>query len=170
MEAYQEQLWVQQSRLGDKKAYEQLVCRHYRHILGMCLGILTNSSDAQDICQDTFLRGFEKIIELKDDAQFAGWIAAIARRLCLDYLRKCKMDKQARKCLSIEQVQNRSDFSDLAAAIEKLPAEYRIPLLMYYFDGRDESAIAGHLVTSQSTVSRRIQAAKQLLYDFLSEK
>ncbi len=170
MEEHQDQYWVQQSRLGDKKAYEQLVGRHYRHILGVCMGILMDSHDAQDICQDAFLRGFEKMIELKNDTQFAGWITAIARRLCLDTLRRRKMDKQARRCISIEQVQNRSDFSDLAVAIEKLPAEYRIPLLMYYFDGRDEPAIAGHLGTSQSTICRRIQAAKQMLYDFLSEK
>lgn len=170
MQEHQEQYWVGQSRLGDKNAYEQLVCKHYRHILGVCMGILVNSSDAQDICQDTFLKGFQKIMELKDDTQFAGWITTIARRLCLDHLRRLKMDKQAIRCVSIEQAQSRRDFSALTGAIEKLPAEYRIPLLMYYFDGRDETVIAGHLETSQSTVCRRIQAAKQLLYDFLSEK
>jgi RNA polymerase sigma-70 factor (ECF subfamily) len=163
-----DQILTAQSRQGDKTAYEQLVLRHYRHVLGLCYAILMNFNDAQDVCQETFLRGFEKLQDLRDDSLFANWIHQIARRMCVDSLRRRKKS-QSFSTLSEQPCSSDGDYSDLTTAITGLPDDYRIPLVMYYLDGHDERAIASHLGTSQSTVCRRIQTAKQLLYERLSE-
>lgn len=168
MDERSDQILTAQSRQGDKTAYEQLVLRHYRHVLGLCYAILMNFNDAQDVCQETFLRGFEKLQDLRDDSLFANWIHQIARRMCVDGLRKRKKS-QSFSTLSEQPCSSDGDYSDLTTAITGLPDDYRIPLVMYYLDGHDERAIASHLGTSQSTVCRRIQTAKQLLYERLSE-
>ena len=46
------------SRQGDKGAYAVLLERHYRHVFAVCLGILGNLHDAEDIAQDAMLKGF----------------------------------------------------------------------------------------------------------------
>ncbi|MEN6308891.1 MAG: sigma-70 family RNA polymerase sigma factor [Anaerohalosphaeraceae bacterium] len=168
MDERSDQSLTARSRLGDKAAYEQLVLRHYRNLLGLCYAMLMNFNDAQDVCQETFLRGFEKLRDLRDDSLFANWITQIARRLCVDILRQRKK-KQIVSTLNEQPCPSAGDYSDLTTAIARLPDDYRIPLVMYYLDGHDERAIASHLGTSQSTVCRRIQAAKQLLHERLSE-
>lgn len=168
MDERSDQILTAQSRLGDKSAYEQLVLRHYRRVLGLCYAILMNFNDAQDVCQETFLRGFEKLQDLRDDSLFANWIHQIARRMCVDSLRRRKKSQRF-STLNEQPSSSAGDYSDLTTAITGLPDNYRIPLVMYYLDGHDERAIASHLGTSQSTVCRRIQTAKQLLYERLSE-
>jgi len=69
-----DQFLTTQSRLGDKTAYEQLVLRHYRNVLGLCYAILMNFNDAQDVCQETFLRGFEKLQDSSNrQTHVRGW-------------------------------------------------------------------------------------------------
>jgi len=163
-----DQILAAQSRHGDKTAYEQLVLRHYRNVLGLCYAILMNFNDAQDVCQETFLRGFEKLRNLRDDSLFANWIHQIARHMCMDSLRRRKKTQRF-STLNVHPCSLDGDYLDLTTAIAGLPDDYRIPLVMYYLDGHDERAIASHLGTSQSTICRRIQTAKQLLYERLSE-
>jgi len=88
--------------------------------------------------------------------------------MCVDGLRRRKKSLFF-STLNEQPCSSDGDYSDLTTAIAGLPDDYRIPLVMYYLDGHDERAIASHLGTSQSTVCRRIQTAKQLLYERLSE-
>ena len=75
---------------GDRTAYAGLVRRHYGHVFLVCLGVLGNIHDAEDVAQDAMIKGFEQIRQLRDGDQFGGWIVAIARNLSINQLRKRK--------------------------------------------------------------------------------
>ena len=84
---------VRACRQGDKAAYAVLVKRHYRHVFALCLGVLGNVHDAEDVAQETMLKGFLKIKKLNKGEQFEAWILRIARNLCFDFLRGQKRKK-----------------------------------------------------------------------------
>ena len=86
---------VTASRMGDRNAYATLVRRHYKDIFLVCLGILGNAHDAEDIAQDAMLKAFEQIRKLRDGAQFGRWVAKIAKNLCLNLVRRRKYAKTA---------------------------------------------------------------------------
>ena len=82
---------VRTCQQDDKAAYAVLVKRHYRHVFAMCLGVLGNVHDAEDVAQEAMLKGFLKIKKLDNTEQFEAWILRIARNLCFD-LRIIKCD------------------------------------------------------------------------------
>ena len=86
MSDFSDDILVAASRRGDKSAYALLVKRHYRHVFAVCLGVLGNVDDAEDISQDAMLKGFLKIRKLCSDEQFDQWILRIAKNLCIDFL------------------------------------------------------------------------------------
>ncbi len=83
------------SSRGDRSAYAGLVRRHYNHVFLVCLGVLGNVHDAEDVAQEAMLKGFERIRQLRAGAQFGGWVVAIARNLSINQLRKRKTAEKA---------------------------------------------------------------------------
>jgi RNA polymerase sigma-70 factor (ECF subfamily) len=161
---------VNACRQGDKAAYAVLVKRHYRHVFALCLGVLGNVHDAEDIAQDAMLKGLVKIKKLGRGKHFEAWILQIAKNLCIDFLRR----RRHVKLLSTEQVmqagQRSQDNHELEQAIRRLPQELRLPLTMYYFDNRNAKTIAKKLKISHSGACQRIRAARKELHKLLTER
>ena len=93
MNAHLDENLVRACQRDDKTAYVVLVKRHYRHVFAMCLGMLANVDDAEDIAQEAMLKGLQKIKKLDKTEQFKSWILQIARNLCIDFLRRRKRSK-----------------------------------------------------------------------------
>ena len=153
MEDRSDQELTSASCLGDRAAYALLVRRHYKSVFLVCFGILGNVHDAEDVAQDAMLRGFQQVRQLRDGAQFGGWIVTIARNLSINLLRQ---RKTARKMLAAERPAERegteSSHEDLQQAVARLPGDLRLPLVMYYFDGQNVKAVARKLEISTSGV------------------
>jgi RNA polymerase sigma-70 factor (ECF subfamily) len=150
--------------------YEVLVNKHYRYVFSMCLGMLANLHDAEDIAQDAMLTGLQKIKSLDDKSQFSSWILRIAKNLCIDFIRRQKRTKHlvAEDIEQNEQTINK--VHDLEQAISRLPMELRVPLVMYYFDNRNAKAIAEKLGISHSGVCQKIRMARKQLHELLAER
>jgi RNA polymerase sigma-70 factor (ECF subfamily) len=156
---------------ADRAAYAGLVRRHYDHVFLVCLGVLGNVHDAEDVAQDAMLKGFERIRQLRDGSQFGGWIVAIARNLSINLLRK---RRAAGKMAEAEELvgpgQAQSPYEDLRQAVARLPWDLRLPLVMYYFDGQDVKAVAEKLDISTSGVYLKLRTAIKELHDLLSKQ
>lgn len=154
---------------GDRTAYALLVRRHYKPVFLVCLGVVGNVHDAEDAAQDAMLKGFQQVRQLRDGAQFGGWIVAIARNLSINLLRKRKVTG---KTLSVErppeQMQAESGHEDLKQAVARLPHDLRLPLVMYYFDGQDVKTVAEKLELSTSGVYQKLRTAIKELHDILT--
>jgi len=162
---------VQRAQTGDRGAYETLITRYYRRVYAVCLGIIADAHDSQDLCQEALLQGYVKISRLRQADRFAGWLIEIAKNLCFDWLRKQKKNKKCIATLAYDTRRPKQDDSKRAVteAVGLLPLELRRPLVMYYFDGRDSRAIAEQLGVSHSSIWRRLRQAKKRLHDLLSE-
>ena len=166
MNDFSDDILIEASRRGDKSAYALLVKRHYRYVFALCLGLLGDFHDSEDITQETFLRGFLKIRGLGRNERFSRWILQIARHIGLDFLRRRKLSKEALASLAISSDAGHRTV-DLEGAIRLLPKELRVPLVMYYFDNQDAKAIAEKLSISHSGVCRRLRTARRELHELL---
>jgi RNA polymerase sigma-70 factor (ECF subfamily) len=81
---------ARRARRGDAGAFDQLVLRFHRPVLRFCWRLL-RSVDAEDLAQDTFVRAFVHFERFDPERPVLPWLIAIARRLCLDVLRRRKV-------------------------------------------------------------------------------
>ena len=72
---------VEQSQSGDQAAYALLVKRHSRALFLACLGKLGNVHDAEDVTQETLIRGYTQITTLRDPDKFIQWLLRIGRNV-----------------------------------------------------------------------------------------
>ncbi len=157
------------SHQGDRGAYALLVRRHYKSVFVVCLGVLGNVHDAEDVAQETMLKGFQQVRQLRDGSQFGGWIVAIARNLSINLLRRRKLTGKALAADRPEPPQGReSSYEDLRRAVARLPGDLRLPLVMYYFDGQNVKGVAQKLQISPSGVYQKLRAAIKELHEVLA--
>ena len=64
---------VARVRLGETKAFDQLVRRHLRLAHSVARSTLDNPDDADDVCQDAFIRALERIDDCRNPGRFGSW-------------------------------------------------------------------------------------------------
>ena len=154
---------VDACRGGEAGAYAGLVKRYSRSVFAVCLGTLGNLQDAEDISQETFIKGLARIGQLRDDGQFGPWIMKIARNLCLDHARRRKRGAEIVALQGGDRRSRGDEHADLREAIARLPEKYRLPLLLYYFDGRSSENVARALgISTDGALTRLSRARKEL--------
>src|SRR5437868_4777730 len=78
---------VGQALAGERRAYEQLVRRWSPRVLAVCHSRIGRADAAEDLAQETLLRGLRALKTLADPSKFGPWISGIAVRACLDWLK-----------------------------------------------------------------------------------
>jgi RNA polymerase sigma-70 factor (ECF subfamily) len=81
-------LLVAKAKKGDWSAFEQLFWRYHEKVYTFAWHLLQSRELAEDVTQDTFIKAWESLHSLKSNDAFQAWLHQIARRLCLDALRK----------------------------------------------------------------------------------
>jgi RNA polymerase sigma-70 factor (ECF subfamily) len=154
---------VAASKAGDRAAYAALVRRHARRVYAVCLAVLGNVSDVEDLFQETFVKGLTKINTLRDNGRFAGWISQVARNLCRDHYRKYHRRRELAARNPVEDGYHPDDFGDLHDALGKLPEQHRLPLMLFYFDGKSTENLARELnLTKAGACTRLFRARNEL--------
>lgn len=70
---------VARVRRGDGRAFDQLVRRHLRAAHAVARARLDNPADAEDVCQDAFIKALKRIDDCRNPSGFRGWLLAIVR-------------------------------------------------------------------------------------------
>ncbi|UCH85338.1 MAG: sigma-70 family RNA polymerase sigma factor [Candidatus Latescibacterota bacterium] len=161
---------VAASREGNKNAYATLVRRHAKKVYAVCVGILGNVTETEDIFQDTFVRGMTQIGSLRDARSFAAWIAQIARNLCRDHLRRQHRHRELIERQAEEPETGGGDFNELHEALAKLPEKYRLPLMLFYFDGKSADRLAEELEMTRAGACTRLFRARNELRKLLAKR
>ena len=166
-------------RKGDRLAYAGLVRVYSGRVFAICLGMLGNIHDAEDIAQQALLKGFADIDQLRDSDQFGAWIGRIARNQCIDFIRRRKREQKAfAKRAAVSESSSPAPafptklgggekYPELEDALAKLPRRYRLALMLYYFDGRSTENIAEALQIGRAVVYARMSRARKRLRKLL---
>ena len=159
----------------DRFTYSKLMKNYSARIFAICFSMLSNRDDAEDVTQQVFLKGFTDIKQLRDLDKFGAWITQIAKHMCLDLLRRRKLNKMVLERIASEDVKDepmydREKYSGLQSVLMQLTEEYRLPLMLYYFDGQNTKNIAEVLEITVASAQTRLSRARKKLRQLLSTK
>ena len=129
---------------------------------------------AEDVTQEVFLRAFKSIEQLRNPLAERGWLLAITRN---EFARWCRLAAAKRATSMDEDVADQVESGEddlercdwVQVAMEQLPAEFRLVVLMYYFEQLSYTDIAESLVIPIGTVMSRLSRAKSHLKRCLDE-
>ncbi len=166
---------VREALSGRTGAYAMLVHRWSARVLAVCHGRVGNASTAEDLAQETLLRALRSLGSIREPERFGSWICGIATRTCLDWLKskqrtEVSIDHLEAAGENPSHAESVDDSWDLLnQEIEKLPAECREVLMLYYYSESTYQELADMLEVSAATVNARLTKARKLLRYRLSE-
>ena len=82
---------------GDRDAYRVLVERHSRNVYQMAYRMTGNTQDAEEVVQEAFLRGYNKLKQFAGNANFGTWVYRIGANYAIDLLRQRKVEDSRRE-------------------------------------------------------------------------
>jgi RNA polymerase sigma factor (sigma-70 family) len=159
---------VERCRKGDFKAQFELYKLYYKPMYNICLRIVGNSVEAEDVMQEAFLKAFTRIDTYEGIVSFGAWLKKIVINHSLDQLkkRKVKFEELNEKILDEEPVKieiSEIQMEQLKKAIQQLPDGYRVVLSLYLLEGYDHEEIAQILgITNVSSRSQYLRAKLKL--------
>jgi RNA polymerase sigma-70 factor (ECF subfamily) len=179
---------VQQTLQGNKNAFRFLVLRYQKPIFKILGTLIYDSAQVEEIAQETFLRAYKSLssFDASLGASFSTWLFTIARNLAFNALEKRKVRQANQQVVEQlqgelqEELQQRADASDpseefekrrksgaVREAIEKLPADFRLAVVLSCLEGHSITEIAQIEGCSEGTVKSRIFRGKQQLRKLL---
>lgn len=158
---------VEKAKRGDLDALAELIQGESENMYRTALAILLNEEDASDAVGDAVLTCFEKIHTLREACYFRTWLTRIVINKCYD-IRKKSQAYQLSDEMSDISCEDK-DYLELKEALSRLLEKYRIPVVLYYFEGYQIKEIARILHISKSAVETRLYRARNILRQMLSD-
>jgi RNA polymerase sigma-70 factor (ECF subfamily) len=174
---------VRQALAGETPAFEALVRRWSPRVLGVCHARVGRAAAAEDLAQETLLRGMRALPTLADPEKFGPWLCGIASRACLDWLKKSERSEVSLSRLAgsengefrfpattgdaADAAEHADDLHRLMAEVERLPAPQREVLMLYYYEDCTYHELAQRLGVSAATINARLTQARMTLRDKL---
>ena len=177
-----EQIWIEQARRGDKRAFSSLVEAYQRPVYSITYRMLGNPEEAEDAAQEAFLRAFSNLHRYDPKRKFSTWLFSIANHYCIDRLRKRRV-----KWISIDdnpvlgnmagngpmperKVLGQEERDDVQRVLEQLEPGYRMPLVLRYWEECSYEEIADIMEISVPAVKSRLYRARQQVARLYSEQ
>src|SRR5260221_11998346 len=85
---------IQSTLAGDDEAFAELVRRHKRKIFGIAARFARNDHELDDLCQEIFVKAYQKLQSFRGEAPFEHWVSRIAVHACYDFLRSTRRDRE----------------------------------------------------------------------------
>jgi RNA polymerase sigma-70 factor (ECF subfamily) len=166
---------VARARRGDSAAYEALVRRHYRAAYSVAVGVVGNGMDAEDVCQDAFVKALEKLEDCRQPEKFVAWLLQIVRnraRNFLDYRRVRTAQPidtlSVASTLSSDRDAERSELRGaLEEALGELSEVQREVVLLHDLEGWKHREIGETLGLSEGAARQHLFAARRRMRELL---
>ena len=165
---------------GDTAAFEKLYEQHHRRVYSLCLRMLGNASQAEDMTQEAFLQVYKKIGSFRGDSAFTTWLHRLTVNQVLMHFRK--------RGVKLEHTSEEGDFTNvvetpiqstrrismvdrlaLEKAISELPPGYRTVFVLHDVEGYEHEEIANLLGVSIGTSKSQLHKARMRLRELLNE-
>ena len=170
------------AQAGDHQAFAQLYSLHKRRIYSLCLRMVGNIAEAEDLTQEAFLQLHRKIATFRGDSAFSTWLHRLAINVVLMQLRKkglslISLDEAMEP--TPEEGPSRSfgapdltlsgaiDRLALERAVAELPAGYRLIFILHDVEGFEHNEIASMLDCSIGNSKSQLHKARLKLRDAL---
>jgi len=170
---------------GDARAFEQIYRLHSRRVYALCLRMVGNPAEAEDLTQDAFLQLFRKIGTFRGESAFSTWLHRLSVNVVL-----MKLRKKSLPVTSLEESTDPEDESNgprreigapdlllagsidrvhLERAIEQLPPGYRQVFVLHDVQGFEHNEIAKLMECSIGNSKSQLHKARMRLRELLQE-
>jgi RNA polymerase sigma-70 factor (ECF subfamily) len=164
--------------MGDAAAFEVLLRRYFRAAYLVALARVSDRAEAEDICQEAFLRSWERIRECRDPSRFGGWLIRIVRNLALN--RREYLALRAAGSLDDVALTAAPDLTErhteleglrqaLRRALAQLPVHQREVVLLHDLEGWTHAEIASRMDISELMSRRHLSDARKRLRALLGD-
>jgi RNA polymerase sigma-70 factor, ECF subfamily len=170
------------AQAGDHQAFAQLYSLHKRRIYSLCLRMVGNIAEAEDLTQDAFLQLHRKIATFRGDSAFSTWLHRLAINVVLMHLRR-----KGLSVISLDEAMEPApddgpgrsfgatdltlagsiDRLALEQAVSDLPAGYRLIFVLHDIEGYEHNEIASMLDCSIGNSKSQLHKARLKLRDAL---
>ena len=187
---------VERTLAGDRDAYRVLVERHSRMVYRMAYRMTGDAHEAEEVVQEAFVRGYQKLRQFAGQANFGTWVYRIAANYAIDRMRQRKVEESRMAVVSrpdeeplardpVSNVRDQAPSPErlaesgqlaekMRAALETLSPAERTAIVMRHWDGCGIDEIAGVLKSNsnatKNTVFRAVQKLRRALEPFLEGK
>ncbi len=166
---------------GNMTAFEEIYNRHHRRVYSICLRMLQNTTEAEDLTQDVFIQLHRKIGSFRGDSAFTTWLHRLTVNQVLMHFRKrnVKFEKTTEEGETPVQVVSGTqnprkmpvvDKIAIENAIEKLPNGYRNVFVLHDVEGYEHEEVARILGCSVGTSKSQLHKARLKLRKLLQKK
>lgn len=137
----------------------------------LAVSTLKNDYDAEDAMQNAILKAYENLNQLRATDKFKPWLFRILINECCRLLNDKKYNADIDEATDIgEKEENLEDRITLWETVKRLGYEYRIVVILFYYEGMKIRDIAGTLGISEANVKKRLQRARQQLAQMLDRE
>jgi RNA polymerase sigma-70 factor (ECF subfamily) len=173
---------IEAAQAGDTTSFEFLYAMHKRRVYSLCLRMLSNVAEAEDLTQEAFLQLYRKIGTFRGDSAFSTWLHRLAVNVVLMHLRKKGLPQVSLE-ETLEPAQEDGPRRDIGArdltlagsidritlerAVEDLPPGYRLVFVLHDVEGYEHNEIAGMLDCSIGNSKSQLHKARMKLRDLL---
>ena len=172
---------AQASARGEVKAFEMLYERHHRRVYSLCLRMVANATEAEDLTQEVFIQLFRKAGSFRGESAFTTWLHRMTVNHVLMHFRKkgVKYEKTTEEGEIgdlqdiIQSVAERPRFLDRIAidkAISELPPGYRTVFVLHDVEGFEHEEVANLLGVTVGTSKSQLHKARMKLRGLLNKK
>ena len=167
------------ARAGDPEAFRVLVAETHATVFRLAAALVSDRDEAADVTQETYVRAWGRIDELRDGAAALGWLCRIARNVAhdrrgswwsrvrapLEAIAGVAAPREAGPDASFAAAERAEA---VRAALAKLPEKHRVVLALREFEGLSYEEIAAATGVPRGTVESRLHRARAALARRLS--
>jgi len=177
---------IRLAQAGDAAAFEFLYDLHGRRVYALCLRMVSNPSDAEDLMQEAFLQLFRKIATFRGESAFSTWLHRMTVNVVLMRLRKKALPVASLEETTEPDEDNGGPRKDIGApdlrlsgaidrvnlerSIDRLPPGYRTVFVLHDVQGYEHNEIAGIMGCSVGNSKSQLHKARTRLRDLLQEE
>jgi RNA polymerase sigma-70 factor (ECF subfamily) len=173
---------LERAQAGDHRAFAEIYSLHKRRVYSLCLRMLGNAAEAEDLTQESFLQLHRKIGTFRGDSAFSTWLHRLTINVVLMHLRR-----KGLSLVSLDEAMDNSpdsgpmrrfgaqdlhltgsiDRMALERAMADLPPGYRMIFVLHDIEGYEHNEIAAMLECSIGNSKSQLHKARMRLRDAL---
>jgi RNA polymerase sigma-70 factor, ECF subfamily len=173
---------VAESTMPAKLNFGEIYQEHYLKVLNLCSYLLKSRDAAEDASHEVFLRVRQKIETYNPAYAFSSWILKIASNYCLDILRRRGTerrlfgidvevaDQPSGRPTQLSEILSNERGDSIRRALRSLSDEFRVPLVLAFYNDFTYDEIAAALGIPRNTVATRLFRGKQMLREKLKKE
>ena len=176
---------IRRAQRGDAAAFERIYQLHSRRVYALCLRMVGNTAEAEDLAQEAFLQLFRKIATFRGESAFSTWLHRLSVNVVLMRLRKKTLaqtsldetnepdDESSGPRLDIGgpdlRLSGSVDRVNLERAVEQLPPGYKSIFVLHDVQGYEHNEIATIMNCSIGNSKSQLHKARMRLRELLQE-